>query len=136
MKTAFCLFLFYLMLSPGNHMATIPDAISSETIINVKLNDGKKWPADEATTQHVNNLLGLCQQQLSEKTIDDELLREELTREVDLLNRNTQMSGDARAQLHSFQLGIRNRINTISQDRESVLWLTDYLERYFEYFEN
>lgn len=136
MKTMLCLFLFYLMLSPGNQPETLPDAYSSETIINVKLNEGEKWPADEATTRHIKKLQDLCQQQLSEKTIDDELLREELTREVDLLNRNTQMSGDARTQLHNYQLGIRNRINTLSQDRESVQWLTDYLERYYEFFEN
>lgn len=113
----------------------MPDAYSSATIINISLNDGEKWETDEATTNHINNLKLLCENQLSQKTIDDELLREELNREVDLLNRNTKMTGNARAQLHNYQMGIRSRINTISQDRESVIWLTDYLDRFFEYFE-
>tara|TARA_R110000850_G_scaffold30630_2_gene84203 strand:+ start:52663 stop:53070 length:408 start_codon:yes stop_codon:yes gene_type:complete len=135
MKCIIITSLFFIFLFPVENKPLIPDAISSETVINVKLNNGEKWQADEATTEHIKNLQALCKQQLSEKTIDDELLREELTREVDLLNRNTQMTGDARAQLHNYQLGIRNRINTISQDRESVQWLTDYLQRYFDYFE-
>jgi hypothetical protein len=135
MKFILYLFLPLLFLFSGETSTLNPDAYSSETIINIKLNDGEKWPADEATTTHINNMQLLCDAQLSEKTIDDELLREQLTQEVDLLNRNTQMTGDARAQLHNYQLGIRSRINTLSQDRESVIWLTDYLQRYFEYFE-
>lgn len=127
--------LLILFLFSAETKTLKPDAYSSETIINIKLNDGEKWQADEVTTAHIRNLQSLCDAQLSEKTIDDELLCEQLTREVDLLNRNTTMTGDARAQLHNYQMGIRSRINTISQDRESVMWLTDYLERYFEYFE-
>lgn len=124
-----------LLLLPEENKTLIPDAYSSETIINLRLNDGEKWKADEATTAHIRNLQAICDAQLSEKTIDDELLKEQLSLEVDLLNRNTQMTGDARAQLHNYQMGIRSRINTISQERETVLWLTDYLERFFEYFE-
>lgn len=127
--------LFVLVLFPAETKTFIPDAYSSETIINIKLNDGEKWAADEATTRHIRNMQSLCDAQLSEKTIDDELLREQLKREVDLLNTNTSMTGEARTQLHKYQEGICNRINTLSQDRDTVNWLTDYLERYFEYFE-
>jgi hypothetical protein len=136
MKTFLLLLLSLLSLTliSTEEESTI-DAYSSETIINIRLNDGEKWSADEATTKHIHTMQSLCESQLSEKTIDDELLREQLNTEVDLLNRNTKMTGDARAQLHNYQMGIRSRINTISQDRESVVWLKDYLKRYFEYFE-
>lgn len=132
----FLLSLFaVILLFPKENKILIPDAYSSETIINIRLNDGEKWKADEATTTHIRNMQAICDAQLSEKTIDDELLKGQLLPEVDLLNRNTQMTGDARAQLHNYQMGIRSRINTISQERETVLWLTEYLERFFEYFE-
>lgn len=135
MKISLITFIFLLYLFPVKVESYKPDAVSSETIINIKLNEGEKWPADEVTTNHIRNMQALCEEQLAEKTIDDELLREKLNHEVDLLNRNTTMTGDARSQLHNYQLGIRSRINTLSQDRESVIWLTDYLKRYDDYFE-
>lgn len=135
MKFIFYLVFLMMLLFPVETKTFKPDAVSSETIINIKLNDGEKWTADEATTAHIRTMQSLCETQLSEKTIDDELLREQLNAEVDLLNRNTKMTGDARSQLHNYQMGIRSRINTISQDRDTVIWIKDYLERYFEYFE-
>lgn len=135
MNYYFLLYLFTLSFIATPKADLKPDAYSSATIINIALNDGEKWEADEATTTHIQNLKAHCEAQLAEKTIDDDLLREQLNREVDLLNRNTKMTGNARSQLHNYQMGIRSRINTISQERESVLWLTDYLDRYFDYFE-
>ncbi|MCR9182521.1 MAG: hypothetical protein NXH73_06315 [Flavobacteriaceae bacterium] len=136
MKTIFTLvlsLLFFAFFTPEKNR--IVDAISSETVINVKLNDGEKWEADAKTTASIEKLKEICSTHFNTKTIDDELLKEQLTAEVNNLNRVTGLKGDARSQLHNFQWGIRNRINVISQDRETLKWLIDYLDTYYTYFE-
>lgn len=135
MKTTFCLFLFFLVLSPGKHQEALPDAYSSETMINIKLNEGEKWSTDKPTAAHIQTMIDLCEEALSHRTYETAPLREALAQEIDLLIQNTQMTGNARAQLQKYQLGLRKRIETISQDRDTVNWLTDYLDRFFEYFE-
>lgn len=111
------------------------DAYSSETVIQIKLNDGEKWEADAETTASIKALQEICERHYNEKTVDDELLKQELNAEVDKLNRVTKMTGNARSQLHNYQMGIRNRINVISQDRDTLQWMMDYLETYYTYFE-
>ncbi len=111
------------------------DAISSETMINIKLDEGKKWPADDATSKHIQTMIALCEQALSQKKYEVPLLNETLTKEINLLNRNTQMTGDARSQLHNYQLGIRKRIQAISDNRGSVEWLLHELKRYADFFD-
>jgi|GEM_PF-3918441 len=111
------------------------DAISSETMIKIKLNEGEKWPTDTATKKHINLMIELCEQALSQKAYDVNLLTESCTKEVNLLNRNTKMTGDARSQLHNYQLGIRKRINALSDNRGSVEWLLHELKRFSDYFE-
>lgn len=135
MKTFFFLFLSVLSFTIPPPENTIPiDAYSSETVITIKLNDGEKWKADAATTASIEKLQEICNTHFNEKTVDDELLKETLTTEVDKLNRVSKLTGNARSQLHNYQMGIRSRINTISQDRESIMWLMDYLETYYTYF--
>lgn len=111
------------------------DAISSETMIKIKLNEGKKWPKDDATTKHIQTMIALCEQALSQKTYEVIELNDAFTKEINLLNRNTKMTGDARAQLHNYQLGIRKRIQAISNNRGSVEWLLHELKRYADYFD-
>tara|TARA_R110002072_G_scaffold9239_1_gene45305 strand:- start:12832 stop:13242 length:411 start_codon:yes stop_codon:yes gene_type:complete len=111
------------------------DAISSETMINIKLDEGKKWPTDDATTSHIQTMITLCEQALSQKTYEVTALNDALTKEINLLNRNTKMTGDARSQLHNYQLGIRKRIQAISDNRGSVEWLLHELKRYADYFD-
>lgn len=111
------------------------DAISSETMIKIKLNEGKKWQTDDATTTHIETMIALCEQALSQKTYEVTPLNDALTKEINLLNRNTQITGDARAQLHNYQLGIRKRILAISDNRGTVEWLLIELKRFSEYFD-
>lgn len=136
MKAMFFLFLSSLCsLFVLSEQEVSVDAYSSETVINIKLNDGEKWEADAETTASIKALQEICKRHYNEKTVDDELLKEELTTEVDRLNRVTKLTGNARSQLHNYQMGIRNRINVISQDRETIQWMMDYLETYYTYFE-
>jgi lipopolysaccharide biosynthesis regulator YciM len=136
MKTFLLLFLSVLSLTfiPAEKELNI-DAFSSETVINIQLNDGEKWNADPETTASIKALQEICTRHWNEKAIDDEALKEALTAEVNNLNRITKLTGNARSQLHNYQMGIRNRINVISQDRESLRWLMDYLETYYTYFD-
>lgn len=136
MKTIFTLFLsllFFAFFTPEKQRSI--DAISSETVINIKLNNGEKWKADAKTTASIEKLKKICSTHFNTKTIDDELLKEQLTAEVNNLNRVTGLKDGARSQLHNYQMGIRNRINVLSQDRESLKWLIDYLDTYYTYFE-
>lgn len=133
--------MLFILLSSLGFLFVFPeqevsiDAYSSETVINIKLNDGEKWEADTETTASIKALQEICSRHYNEKTLDDELLKEELTAEVNNLNRVTRLKGDARSQLHNYQMGIRNRINVISQDRETLQWMMDYLKTYYTYFE-
>ncbi|WP_339610875.1 hypothetical protein [uncultured Planktosalinus sp.] len=135
MKILLSLFCFYLLLTPPPPSVAIPDAYSSATMIKLKLNDGEKWPTDEATTNHIQSMIGLCEEALSQRTYAVAPLHEALSKEIDLLNRNTQITGDARAQLHNYQLGLRNRIEALSDNRGSVEWLLHELKRFADYFE-
>ncbi len=136
MKAMFFLFLSsWCSLFVFSEQEVSIDAYSSETVINIKLNDGEKWEADAETTASIKALQEICLRHYNEKTVDDELLKEKLTTEVDKLNRVTKLTGNARSQLHNYQMGIRNRINVISQDRQTLQWLMDYLETYYTYFE-
>lgn len=126
------LFTFFFQVE---NKSLIPDAISSETVIHIKLNDGEKWKADAETTASIKTLQEICERHYNEKTVDDELLKKELTAAVDKLNMVTKLTGNARSQLHNYQMGIRNRINVITQDRETLQGLIDYLETYYTYFE-
>ena len=136
MKTTITLFLSLLFFTNFTiEKEQKVDAISSETGIKTKLNDGEKWKSDKETTASIEKLKVICATHFNTKTIDDELLKEQLTAEVNNLNRVTGLKGDARSQLHNFQWGIRNRINVISQDRETLKWLMDYLYTYDTYFE-
>lgn len=111
------------------------DAFSSETYINIKLNDGEKWEADTETSKSIKTLQEICNRYFNQKTVDEELLKEELTAEVNNLNRVTGLTGNARSQLHNFQMGIRSRIDVLSEDRETLEWLMNYLKNYYTYFE-
>ncbi len=136
MKTIFTLFLsllFFAFFTPEKQL--IVDAISSETVINIKMNNGEKWPSDTSTTAHIQTMIALCEEALSQKDYKVLPLKEALTNEINLLNRNTQITGDARSQLHNYQLGIRKRINAVIENRGSVEWLMHELKRYFDYFE-
>ncbi|GGD84630.1 hypothetical protein [Planktosalinus lacus] len=135
MKTLLSLFCCYLLLTPSLPPVAIPDAHSSATMINLKLNDGEKWPTDEVTTNHIQSMIDLCEAALSQRTYAVAPLHEALTQEIDALNQNTQMSGDARAQLHNYQLGLRKRIEALSENRGTVEWLLHELKRFTDYFE-
>lgn len=135
MKIVFLIFSLLLLAYFTQEKQLKVDAISSETVINIKLNNGEKWEADAATTASIEKLKEICSAHFNTKTIDDELLKEQLTAEVNNLNRVTGLKDGARSQLHNYQMGIRNRINVISQDRETLKWLMDYLDTFYTYFE-
>jgi hypothetical protein len=76
MKIVLHLLLFLMFTFPNENSSLTPNAYSFEAIINISLNDGKKWETDEHTMTHNLKMQTLCETRLSEKAKDDELLQE------------------------------------------------------------
>jgi hypothetical protein len=76
MKILLHLLLLLVFTFPNENSSLTPNAHSFQAIINISLNDGKKWEADEHTKTRNLKMQTLCETRLSEKAKDDELLQE------------------------------------------------------------
>lgn len=102
--------------------------------VGVELDNGKKWTANAETTEGINNMIAII-----ENNADAPELKKQLKDEFNLIFKNCTMKGEAHNQLHNFLLPMKQMIDKIDEEQSNIRQiniksLSEYLATYKNYF--
>lgn len=104
---------------------------SSQVAMNVQLNNGQRWIADDAARNAITDL-----QELTNTINDPVLLKQSLQQRINRLFQECTMKGDADKQLHNFLIPLMDKIKQLDENSRigDVENIQSYLETFSRYF--
>lgn len=123
--------------APATESAPTEHEQHSERAEGLRLDNGRKWPANAETTAAIANMRALVEGYLNSGESNAQILQQELEEEFASLVRQCTMQGEAHDQLHFYILPLKGRIKNLdnANGREDVEGLAGYLGKYGTYFE-
>lgn len=155
MKTIFKINLLFLALSAlacnnptGHNHATEEEPAATEATEShhhdhgddqtLRLNGEQRWEANVETTEGIQNMQALIQNQLASGTVDLTTLKPALEEEFSLIFKRCTMTGEAHNQLHNYLIPLKGMLKGMEGNEDPnhvVNQLNEYLEKYFLFFE-
>ncbi len=131
----YLIILLLISFSSEEKETLVIDGFSSATYTDIRLNDGEKWEANKETTESISKMIGITKDAIDSESYDPTEVRVSLENELQILLKNCTMEGQARSQLHNYQMGLRYRIHAIQKNVATLKEVQTYLEKYPTYFE-
>ncbi len=102
----------------------------------LRLDNGKKWIANDATHIGMTNINNLLAEYLKNKNTDRVTLAKAMSKETSTLISKCNMTGEAHDQLHLVLVPILESIDEIkkSNSDEALMKLENHLKEYFRHF--
>lgn len=118
----------------------VVEEIQAEPQLELSLNDGKHWQANEETTAGINKMIGMMNDFSDTDTEAYQTLSDSLNSAYKLIFKQFTMKGEAHNQLHNYLLPMKKKFAAIvSEDKgESEAAFEDlnaHLLLYADYFE-
>jgi hypothetical protein len=101
----------------------------------IKTDNGKPWIANPETTEGINNMINLVNEQKTDDNIAQ--LKEQLEDELVLVLKRCTMKGPAHEQLHHYLLPLKRKIDELEKTNyhTGIHELANYLDQYKYYFQ-
>ena len=87
----------------------------SHNDIGVKLDNGKRWPANKETTEGMNNMIQIMDAFTDKENVDSyKTLTDDLNSEFSMIIQKCNMTGEAHNQLHNYILPMKDKFEKLS----------------------
>ena len=144
MKLSILLILIFSFVVPGGCKHKHNEQENSAQIDEVKLDQGKKWKADQQTNKgaaKLQSIVASFKSETSSPEVDDyKRLNGQLQTELDAIFKECTMTGGAHQQLHVFLVRIIKDVNILKEDdlpasEAAFQSMQKILNTYSDYFE-
>ncbi len=106
-------------------------------MLNVQLDNGKKWVANAETTEGVQKMVSLIENFETNKSTDNKKLHADLNKEFTTIFEKCTMKGEAHNQLHNFLLPLKGLLDRLEEhaDVADIAIIKAHLSSYNTYFQ-
>ncbi|HRH65086.1 MAG TPA: hypothetical protein PLU53_02190 [Bacteroidia bacterium] len=117
----------------GEHATKTAEEVAGK----LSLDNGNKWQANSETTEGIQKMQKLVEEQSASASVDYTVLSENLEAEFGTILQKCTMQGDAHNQLHNFLLPLNEMIEKLKTKpgKETIKEIQDHLAVYPNYFQ-
>ncbi len=139
MRKLFLIFISFYFISCSQTPEETITAVNSihAPSVNVQLNAGEKWTANQETTQGINNMVKIVEGGLESEDPKMPKLKGALEQELKTIYAKCTMTGTAHDQLHNYLLPLKEKIDKVAESENKIILieLQSYLSVYPNYFQ-
>jgi len=126
----------FITLACENNKGTKQNSepLDLEVANSIKLNEGKKWMANEETIEGIQNMKQIVGS--SSNILSHDSVKKSLQNEINTIFLKCNMKGEAHDQLHNYLLPLKAKVNELSDDDQlKIDEIEIYLNDFSEYFQ-